>query len=610
MKFLLVNINVAVKKIFNIASRKANISLDCVGSLSEISIQEDYDCIFIDDGVLNTGDFQSIKSKMIATKFCLIISKDSKMIPGFDNYIRKPFLPTDIYEVLKQEKRNDMSFSSFESEIGHSEAFDANSNLDNNISNIDLLDEIDDSNMNVNINNIDLSEFDDNNDEFLSGVKDNMPILNPQNSEETMIKNNNLNDNDEIKFTYSDDSDIDDFGISDSSMSLDNSNTNNQFDVIGLEDSTESSSNISSVNVANNVSNNKLNEQNDILPDIVTDNKTNSANTSNASTSNANTNYTANNIDDIDFSSIFAMQDEFLRDQNKDKLKGIIGGDIYTKKENTDTSPKDTTKDDKSTIENQLTDTTTTDRMKVNISQESIVDNTKNNIDANQAGVVDNFDELDSLDDVDFDDELDFLDKDFQIEQEQKDTSKTESDYQESLNDDFDIGKLSDEELDNLDDETLLKLQEEPVAFDEPKILNKSDIDEVTHILEDTQDLNNNLNSNDVKIANNGLDSITQEAFSEAIDETNINDDFSFDDDLTPLDSAVESEAIEESTIPNQVNDIQGSHNNIDANVAPNIASNPNIDLTEIIKSFPVDKLRELLSGVQITINITFPTKK
>ena len=44
--------------------------------------------------------------------------------------------------------------------------------------------------------------------------------------------------------------------------------------------------------------------------------------------------------------------------------------------------------------------------------------------------------------------------------------------------------------------------------------------------------------------------------------------------------------------------------------VAPNILSNPNLDLTEIIKSFPVDKLRELLSGVQITINITFPTKK
>lgn len=605
MKFLLVNTNVAVKKIFNIASRKANISLDFVSSLSEISIQEDYDCIFIDDGVLNTGDFQSIKSKMIATKFCLIISKDSKIIPGFDNYIRKPFLPTDIYEVLKQEKRNDMSFSSFESEIEHSEAFDVNSNLDNNISNIDLLDEIDNSNINVNINNIDLSEFDDNNDEFLSGVEDNMPILNPQNSEETMIKNNNLNDNDEIKFTYGDDSDIDDFGISDSSMSLDNSNTNNQFDVIGLKDSTESSSNISSINVANNVSNNKLNEQNDILQDIVTDNKTNSA-----STSNANTNYTANNIDDIDFSSIFAMQDEFFRDQNKDKPKGIIGGDIYTKKENTDTSPKDTTKDDKSTIENQLTDTTTTGGMKVNISQESIVDNAKNNIDTNQAEAVNNFDELDSLDDINFDDELDFLDKDFQIEQEQKDTFKTESDYQESLNDDFDIGKLSDEELDNLDDEALLKLQEEPVAFDEPKILNKSDIDEVTHILEDTQDLNNNLNSNDVKIANNGLDSITQEAFSEAIDETNINDDVNFDDDLTSLDSAVESEAIEESTIPNQVNDIQGSHNNIDANVAPNIVSNPNIDLTEIIKSFPVDKLRELLSGVQITINITFPTKK
>lgn len=32
-------------------------------------------------------------------------------------------------------------------------------------------------------------------------------------------------------------------------------------------------------------------------------------------------------------------------------------------------------------------------------------------------------------------------------------------------------------------------------------------------------------------------------------------------------------------------------------------------DIAEIIKAFPVDKLRELLSGAQITINITFPSK-
>lgn len=37
---------------------------------------------------------------------------------------------------------------------------------------------------------------------------------------------------------------------------------------------------------------------------------------------------------------------------------------------------------------------------------------------------------------------------------------------------------------------------------------------------------------------------------------------------------------------------------------------NENLDIAEIIKTFPIDKLRELLSGVQITINITFPSKK
>ena len=91
MKFLLVNTNSAVKKIFIIAARKADISLDFITSINEISIQEDYSCIFIDDGVLNTGDFASIKNKMIDTKFCLIISKDSEIVDGFDEYIRKPF---------------------------------------------------------------------------------------------------------------------------------------------------------------------------------------------------------------------------------------------------------------------------------------------------------------------------------------------------------------------------------------------------------------------------------------------------------------------------------------------------------------------------------------
>lgn len=594
MKFLLVNTNAAVKKIFSIAARKANISLDFINSLNEISIQEDYDCIFIDDGVLNTGNFEDIKSKMIDTKFCLIISKDSTIIAGFDNYIRKPFLPTDIYEVLKQEKRSDMNFSSFESD--NNLTFDANKNLDNKIKNIDLLDEMDNHNMNVNvnINNIDLSEFDDNDDEFLSGMKDsNMPALNPQNSEETMIRNNNLNDNDEIKFTYDNDLDM-------------NNNSNNNLDTIDLKDS----KNTSNVSINNNISNNNFNKQNDILPDIITDNKIN----------NTNTNYTSNNSDEIDFSSIFAMQDEFLKSQNKDRPKGIIGGDIYVKKENANQ------KDDTSMIEENQVDTSTIGRMKVNISQEPIGD------DSNQVSDVSSFDELDSLNDDDFDD-LNLADEYFKVDKK----DMLENNYQENLsndfnnddfnnnndftnddfdNDDFNINKLSDEDWDNLDDEALLKLQEETPAFDEPKILNKNDIDEVTNILEDTQNLGNNLNSNDVKIASNGLDSITQEAFSEAIDETNRNDNFNFDDNLPSVDNIIEP--IEEQIIPSQVNNAQELNDNTNNNtsntssnnVTQNMMSNANIDLTEIVKSFPVDKLRELLSGVQITINITFPTKK
>lgn len=158
MHFLLVNKNAAVKKIFNITAKKAGIELDVVDSVDKIPLDKDYSCIFVDDDMLKTGDIGDFKTKMITTKFCVILSKDSPLVGGFDSYIRKPFLPTDIYEVLKKEKYNDMNGAYDEGDSGDDLGGGADSGGENG--------EIDAN------SDIDLSEFSDSEDEFLSGVKD------------------------------------------------------------------------------------------------------------------------------------------------------------------------------------------------------------------------------------------------------------------------------------------------------------------------------------------------------------------------------------------------------------------------------------------------------
>ncbi len=165
MRFLLVNKNPAVKKIFNITAKKANIELDEVNSVDKIPLDKDYNCIFIDDGVKKSDDIANYKNKMITTKFCIILSKDSPLVSGFDSYIRKPFLPTDIYETLKKEKYNDMNTAKDES--------DSKGNIKEDMGELGDSSGESEANTEIDANSeIDLSEFSDSEDEFLSGTKE------------------------------------------------------------------------------------------------------------------------------------------------------------------------------------------------------------------------------------------------------------------------------------------------------------------------------------------------------------------------------------------------------------------------------------------------------
>lgn len=617
MKFLLINTNAAVKKIFSIAARKAAIQLDTIGSISNISLQEDYNCIFIDDGVLDTGNFQNFKNKMITTKFCLILSKDKAVVSGFDSYIRKPFLPTDIYDVLKKEKYNEINFSSYDNDDinNQQEIIQENINIDDELPATDVSD-ININSINQSINNIDLSEFQDTDDEFLSGIKDNTPIslddmdLDLENADEIKTANQNtsddinlnnfntndnmadtINDNDEISFTYDDESqnDIDNISIKDTDDTIPLDTT---FDLVEQE-----------------VSESPIESQDTQDMDSVQ----NSYNINNNADSNDN---------EIDFSSIFALQDEFLQSQKLSQPKGLVGGDIYTKKESTKTTQNKQTQSN----QNQTQPTHTINPAQTQPAQQpkEAPKNTQTQVESTQVQNTQSFSDFKELENMDFDEikttqsqDADILDFDIQ------DNSFDDfDDNQEILinQNNININDLSDEELDNLDDDTLLKLQEESLNNDnefsqdfddfnqkeiEPQILDKDDINELTEILEETNPIQNNL-----KIQNNELSSLTQEALSEVLDETNnsdkIDDDFSFDN---LNDDFIQDPQMEQSQPTQNLNTIQNNPTNTHINIGDS-SNNLNVDLSEIIKSLPIDKLRELLSGVQITINITFPNKK
>lgn len=705
MKFLLVNANPAVRKIFNITAKKANISLDVVSSISDIPLKEDYNCIFIDDGVLNTGDFEHFKNKMITTKFCLILSKDNPLKSGFDSYIRKPFLPTDIYEVLRKEKYSDISLSSNSYEDIQNNKYDLELNLNTS------------DNFDINANkDIDLTAFSDNDDEFLSGIKDDFPATNnlAQNLDEIPTNEDSVNENNSIDLPSPNSLDID------------------LLDEISPD-----------TNQVENIENNKTMIVN--TEDIIMQDKDSMFLQEDIKDTDQPQQKNKTSQDDIDFDSIFAIQDKFLETEEKNKKKSIIGGDIYKKKEpqtiqsqqeNSTTVDFNNISDDFELEEmdknvNNMKSSSTNDKFSTNSLQEmeddfdisdnldelEQLDNTKNvsNIMTNDnqqpsqpsGNILDNIDinNLNIKEDSKSNQtnskvtDNDFLlnnwnDLDSQAIQPKEEDLRRYNMLGLPLNEDGnvkDINDLSDDELENLDDEALLLLQEQSLdnlnnnslnaesanlsqykaneyeidnsfamdemqdfqnnisqtQFDtnnEPKILNKEDITELTNILEDA----NQVENNGFMIQSDDFSSLTQEALSEALREENMANNADYNDaDFNTINLTQDSTFNEDSNFnqadlsqtnfspsfktnddiqfnPMQVesnnfqNQMQGGTNlaqmtvqepNTQINVG-NSQSNVNLDLTEIIKTFPIDKLRELLSGVQITINITFPTKK
>lgn len=101
MRILLFNDNPVVRKLVTLSAQKTKDMLDVVWSVDEIEHSE-YDLLIMDDALYSDDIFESIKEHVIYSKALLMATRGNAVPAGFDSVINKPFLPTDLVEILIQ----------------------------------------------------------------------------------------------------------------------------------------------------------------------------------------------------------------------------------------------------------------------------------------------------------------------------------------------------------------------------------------------------------------------------------------------------------------------------------------------------------------------------
>jgi len=147
MKILLITSNATIEKLFILSAEKKGDEVS-VGNTENIP-DGVFDAVFIDKDLYTKDLFDSLKELFPDAKFVLIVSKHDEKIVGFDDYLTKPFLPTDLIELLERLPNMQQSEKSEDEEIDI-ESFDELKDLDlsdenelNDMADLELGDDLD-----------------------------------------------------------------------------------------------------------------------------------------------------------------------------------------------------------------------------------------------------------------------------------------------------------------------------------------------------------------------------------------------------------------------------------------------------------------------------------
>jgi uncharacterized membrane protein len=101
MRMLLINQNPIVSKLVALSAQKAGLEIDEEVSLDALE-GSGFDVVFVDDAKAEGMDPDAIKARTGARKVCLIYAGDDESAEAFECRIKKPFLPTELVDVLTE----------------------------------------------------------------------------------------------------------------------------------------------------------------------------------------------------------------------------------------------------------------------------------------------------------------------------------------------------------------------------------------------------------------------------------------------------------------------------------------------------------------------------
>lgn len=101
MKILLFNDNPVVRKLVALSAQKTKDDLSVVWSVDEIEGSE-YDLLIVDDALYSDDMFESLDERVRVKSKLLMATRGNGIPAGFDHVINKPFLPTDLVDMLVQ----------------------------------------------------------------------------------------------------------------------------------------------------------------------------------------------------------------------------------------------------------------------------------------------------------------------------------------------------------------------------------------------------------------------------------------------------------------------------------------------------------------------------
>jgi hypothetical protein len=176
MNILLINKNPVVSKLITLSSKKNGDNVVEINKIEDIQFSE-YDVVFVDNDFTKAKDIKKIKEQINYRRLGAIIPRTEKENDLFDFFIKKPFLPTDLVDLLsdlsttiEKEKKEDAlnnleSKEDLESDHEPFGSIDSEENQDTKhepFGSIDSEEGIDDEHF----NNIGLEEEDEDDDDI------------------------------------------------------------------------------------------------------------------------------------------------------------------------------------------------------------------------------------------------------------------------------------------------------------------------------------------------------------------------------------------------------------------------------------------------------------